>query len=332
MPRRTVLTERQRNALYGLPSEQSDLLKHYVLNDYDVQLIKKRRKAENKLGFALQLCALRYPGRLLQPGEEIPNSLLSFIGAQIGLTADDLLTYGRRTQTRYEHTSSILELYEVTKFDPDHNSELQHWIREAAEQAKSNEWLAQAIITKLRSLKILLPRPSTLERVCAKELVSAENRITKRIANKLDHQTKTALLAILDEHVTKTMTRFVWLRQYEVGNNSRVINDLLDRLEFIIKINVSDECLIDVPPHRASRLRRQGERYFADGMRDLPEHRRLAILVACVIEWRYKISDVLVETHDRIVGKLYKSAERARDTQISDQRILIKETLTLVHH
>jgi len=62
-------------------------------------------------------------------------------------------------------------------------------------------------------------------------------------------------------------------------------------------------------------------------MRGLPEHRRLAILAVCVDEWRYKISDALVETHDRIVGKLYKSAERARDLQISDQRVLIKETL-----
>lgn len=124
------------------------------------------------------------------------------------------------------------------------------------------------------------------------------------------------------------MTRFVWLRQHEVGNNSRVINELLDRLELIKELNVSEDCLTDIPPHRIARLRRQGERYFADGMRDLPDHRRLAILAVCTFERRRMISDALIETHDRIVGKLYKSAERARDTQISDQRLLIKETLS----
>ena len=328
MPRRTILTERQRHALYGLPSEQADLLHYYVLNDRDVELIKERRRPENKLGFALQVCALRYPGRLLQPGEEIPSDLLSFVGAQIGLTTEDLLKYGSRKQTRYAHATSILDIYGFSKFDIENNTELQQWVANTAEQAKSNEWLAQAIVSQLRKRKVLLPGPSTLERLCAKELVAAENRITKKISDKIDDKVQAALFKLLQEHVTKTMTRFVWLRQHEVGNNSRVINDLLDRLELIRQINVPEECFDGVPAHRVSRLRRQGERYFADGMRDLPSHRRIAILAVCAHEWKHKISDALVETHDRIVGKLYKSAERARDTQVSDQRLLIKETLT----
>ncbi|MRK13871.1 DUF4158 domain-containing protein, partial [Klebsiella pneumoniae] len=42
--------------------------------------------------FALQLCALRYPGRALAPGEMIPREVLSFVGAQLGVPADALLT------------------------------------------------------------------------------------------------------------------------------------------------------------------------------------------------------------------------------------------------
>ena len=34
------------------------------------------------IGFALQLCALRYPGRALAHGEMIPREVLSFVGAQ----------------------------------------------------------------------------------------------------------------------------------------------------------------------------------------------------------------------------------------------------------
>lgn len=181
MPRRTVLTERQRFAIYDLPNEQAVLLRHYVLSDHDMEHVNQRRRPENRLGFALQVCALRYPGRLLQPGEEIPNDLLSFVGAQIGLTANDLLKYGNRKQTRYAHASSILELYGFSKFDLGENKQLQDWIQEAAEHAKSNEGLALAIVTKLRQSNVLLPGHSTLERICAKELVSAENRITKKL-------------------------------------------------------------------------------------------------------------------------------------------------------
>lgn len=58
-------------------------------------------------GFALQLCALRYPARALAPGEVIPHEVLSFIGAQLGAPADALLTYAARRQTRQEHMEAL---------------------------------------------------------------------------------------------------------------------------------------------------------------------------------------------------------------------------------
>ena len=72
MPRRAVLTERQRAALFDLPINKADLIRHYTLSDDDLTHIRRRRRAQNRLGFALQLCALRYPRRLLQPSEAIP--------------------------------------------------------------------------------------------------------------------------------------------------------------------------------------------------------------------------------------------------------------------
>ena len=65
MPRRSILTERQRSALFDLPTDETLMLRHYTLADDDIEHINERRRPENKIGFALQLCALRYPARLL---------------------------------------------------------------------------------------------------------------------------------------------------------------------------------------------------------------------------------------------------------------------------
>jgi TnpA family transposase len=94
MPRRRILTERQRSALLDLPIDESSLLKHYTLADEDIEHIHARRRPHNRFGFALQLCALRYPGRLLLPGEIIPEEVTRFLAAQLGLNVDDLLEYG----------------------------------------------------------------------------------------------------------------------------------------------------------------------------------------------------------------------------------------------
>ncbi|MBO6731120.1 MAG: DUF4158 domain-containing protein, partial [Maricaulis sp.] len=80
MPRRQILTDRQRTALLGLPVDEATLLRFYTLADDDLEHIHLRRRAENRLGFALQLCALRYPGRVLNHGEVIPQEILQFLG------------------------------------------------------------------------------------------------------------------------------------------------------------------------------------------------------------------------------------------------------------
>ena len=78
MPRRRVLTTTQLDELFTLPTEKSTLVQYWTLADTDLEAIHRRRRDRNRLGFALQLCALRYPGRLLRPGELIPAEALRF--------------------------------------------------------------------------------------------------------------------------------------------------------------------------------------------------------------------------------------------------------------
>lgn len=59
MPRRKMLTDRQRAALLNLPTDEAAMLRHYTLADDDLEIIHARRRPHNRFGFALQLCALR---------------------------------------------------------------------------------------------------------------------------------------------------------------------------------------------------------------------------------------------------------------------------------
>ena len=90
MAHRTVLTKRQRDALFTLPTDRASLEYHYTLADDDIAYIKTRRRPQNQIGFALQLCAFRYPGRFLKSSEVIPEAVSAYIAAQLGLKAEDL--------------------------------------------------------------------------------------------------------------------------------------------------------------------------------------------------------------------------------------------------
>src|SRR3546814_12523097 len=133
MPRRVTLTDRQREALLHLPVDQGELLRHYTLSDEDLGHIRQRRRAHNRFGFALQLCVLRYPGRVLAPGELIPAQVSDFIAAQLGLTSDDLLLYAARAETRHEHLADLRRIYGYRSFSGRGARDLIEWVsREAA--------------------------------------------------------------------------------------------------------------------------------------------------------------------------------------------------------
>jgi len=327
MPRRVTLTDRQREALLHLPVDQGELLRHYTLSDEDLGHIRQRRRAHNRFGFALQLCVLRYPGRVLAPGELIPAQVSDFIAAQLGLTSDDLLLYAAREETRHEHLADLRRIYGYRSFSGRGARDLREWIAREAEAATSNEDLARRFVAECRRTRTILPGSSTIERLCADALVEAERRIEDLIAHRITPTLSENLAHLLEDTVDGRVTRFVWLRQFEVGANSAAANRLMDRLEYLQRFDLPADLLDGVPAHRVTRLHRQGERYYADGMRDLPEDRRLAILAVCTLEWRSSLADVIVETHDRIVGRLYRASERLCNTRIADEKAAVRDTL-----
>ena len=327
MAHRTILTERQRSALFDLPTDEASILQHYILSDEDLEIIGTRRRARNQFGFALQLSALRYPGRLLAPGETIPEPITKFLAAQLGLNPDDLIDYAHRAETRRTHLIELRSVFSYRMFSGRGARDLKAWLEREAETARSNEDLARRFATECRRTQTILPGVSVIERLCADALVAAERHVESRIADRLSHEMRDRLDGLLTEMVGGTVSRFVWLRQFEVGKNSAGASRLLDRLEFLQDLGLCPDILEGIPPHRISRLRRQGERYFADGLRDITSDRRLAILTACAVEWHAATADALVETHDRIVGKTWRDAKKICDVRIADAKLTVHDTL-----
>ena len=327
MPRRHILTDRQRASLFDLPQDDPSLLRHYILADDDIEHIYRRRSPHNRLGFALQLCAFRYPGRLLTSGEFIPMNVAGFIAAQIGLKPHDLAGYAETDVTRRRHLIDLRALYGYKMFTGRGARDLKAWLGTVAEAAFSNEDLARRFVAECRRTQTILPGVTVIERLCADALVAAERKIEARIAVRLDVAMRAKLDAMLSEAVEGGISRFIWLRQFEVGKNSADMNRVLDRLEFLQGLGLTPAVLKGVPPHRITRLRHQGERYFTHDLRDIADDRRLAILAACAVEWQAAIADAVVETHDRIVGKTWNEAKTRCDARIADAKTSLHGTL-----
>ena len=85
MARRRLLGDEQWAALFALPAGERDVVRHCTLTPDDLTLVAAKRSASNRLGYALLLCALRHPGRALEPGERPPAPMVAFVARQLGI-------------------------------------------------------------------------------------------------------------------------------------------------------------------------------------------------------------------------------------------------------
>lgn len=107
MPRRRLLTAAERGHLLALPETDDALIRHYTLSEADLAVIGQRRGDHNRLGFAVQLCYLRYPGIALPAETEPPTRLLAFVSQQLTVEADIWPQYAQRQETRREHLMEL---------------------------------------------------------------------------------------------------------------------------------------------------------------------------------------------------------------------------------
>lgn len=87
MPRRRLLTPSERASLLAFPTSDDELIRYYTFTESDLSAIRQRRGNQNRLGFAVQLCYLRYPGIALPTEGEPPSAFLSFVARQLDVIA-----------------------------------------------------------------------------------------------------------------------------------------------------------------------------------------------------------------------------------------------------
>ncbi len=83
MPRRSILSAADRESLLALPDNRDDLIRRYTLSPSDIAVIRQRRGATNRLGFAVLLSYLRYPGVVLGVDQLPFPPLLHLVAGQL---------------------------------------------------------------------------------------------------------------------------------------------------------------------------------------------------------------------------------------------------------
>jgi TnpA family transposase len=150
MPRRSLLTPTERAGLLAFPTTDDELIQHYTFSEPDLSAIRQRRGNHNRLGFAMQLCYLRYPGFALHPDAEPPAPLLSIVCRQLRIEPDVWPQYAQRLETRREHLTQLQAWLNLMPFAVGDYRRFIPQLADLAQQTDRGIVLAEALIELLR--------------------------------------------------------------------------------------------------------------------------------------------------------------------------------------
>ena len=260
MPRRRALTKAQLENLLALPTTEADLVRHWTLDRVDLAAVDRRRGGHNQLGFALQLCAFRYPGRLLRPGELIPAEALHFVAEQLHIEQKTLTTSATRPQTRREQLDGLRVRFGFRMFAPGHGRTLLAWLLPVALATTAAPAIAQALMEELRRRRVIAPGPSIIERLVAAALVLAERHVAHQLTRGLTPAQAEALDALLRPKEGTPMSMLAWARQPPGAPGHRALARIVEQIGILRAVGLDPACAEGVHPERLRKLAREDGR------------------------------------------------------------------------
>jgi TnpA family transposase len=315
MATRELLFDAQRIAFERFPEMGvREMVRHYTLSEADLAAVSLKRGPANRLGFAVQLCLLRYPGRPLRPGDVVPLPVIEHIASQVGAPPEAFREYAsKRDVTRREHLGEIMRTFGFRPFDASAYRELSRWLAPVAMGTDAGEALVEALLNEMRTRNIVAPALYAVERLGWEVRNKARRAVFERLVEGLTEEQLKGLDELLVVPEAEAETPLVWLRRPPGPPSAKSFKEVLERLKFVRSLGLPEDLGRSLHHNRLTRLAREGAKTTPQHLRRFDPLRRHATLVAYLTERSAELSDLALEMHDRMIGSLMNKAEKMRD-------------------
>ncbi|TKH90998.1 Tn3 family transposase [Bacillus cereus] len=309
---RELLTPEQRQAFMQISEDEWVLGTYYTFSKRDLEIINKRRREENRLGFAVQLAILRYPGWPYTHIKSIPDSVIHYISKQIGSTPSSLSLYPQRENTLWDHLKEIRNEYDFVTFTLKEYRMTFKYLHQLALENGDAIHLLHECIDFLRKNKILLPAITTLERMVWEARAMAEKKLFNTVSQSLSNTQKEKLEEIIHPSESNK-TILGWLKEPPGHPSPETFLKLIERLEYIRGMELETVQISHLHRNRLLQLSRLGSRYEPYAFRDFQENKGYSILTIYLLHLTQELTDKAFEIHDRQILSLLSKGRKAQE-------------------
>ena len=320
MAKRKLLKVQDRQKVFDIPADEDSLIRHYSLSPADRLEIELRRREHNRLGFAVQLCLMRYPGRVLGAEEIPPRAMLRYVADQIGADPEAFALYARREETRRDHTARLMVYLDTRSATPQDRRAALLAAIQAATMSDDGAAIASSIVTTFRERGSLLPAIDTIERIGLAGRAIVRRRAERTLIEDIPLDILQSLDRLLEVDQSIGQTRFHWLRSAPEAPGASNLVGLTERIAFLRTLEIDPKLQMRISSGRWDQMIREGNATPAWLASDFNSSRRHALIVAQVIKLGQKLTDDAVTMFIKLMGRLFSQANNRKKQRHMDCR------------
>lgn len=311
----SFLTQAQQDRLGRFPDEisQEELLTYFMLSDGDLAAACRLRGDHNRLGYVLQLSAVRFMGFVPEDLRTAPFEATRHLARQLDADPQSLDRYGERAQTRTGHLQSILAHLQYRRATPLDLSLLETWLTQRALEHDRPSLLFELACQKLQRDRILRPGLTRIERVVTAAREQAHQETFRRLGSLLTPERTQMLDELLETGPDSGVARLTWLRQSAVSNTPPAILEALEKLVWLREQGVHRWDLTALNPNRRKLLAGLARRQTNQALRRTRAERRYPMLVCLLRQTLTEVIDELLDLYDACLANTHSRAKRALD-------------------
>lgn len=313
-------------AIERLPDEidAETLRKYFTLTGPDLEEVEQCRGAVNKVGFAIQLCTLRWQGYFLPDARHLPSAVIETIASQTGVLPLPIEGYPQNEKTRFEHLERIRRHLGFVRCDAAQRDRLLNHLIGIAQAMPRSEGLRQTAYRWLKQEKIVRPGRTTVRDLItsAREaaLQSAYSALTGGLASGQVEQIESFLVAPApspdsqpaDEPAARSrLEQFKMVARKESPEALLVLTDQLSQIRSVGL--TAWPALADVHPATRRLLAGWGYRYNVWHLRRFPAAKQNAIVICFLQAARAETTDAIIDMQDKLITSIHNKARRRYD-------------------
>src|SRR5262249_30948509 len=317
-----ILSSRARRHLLVLPEDPTDedLVQHWTLSEADTREVLRCRGEDNRRRFALQLCALRTYGRFVPNHMAVPVRILNYLGRQLDLPPTLFLPPPHREATDLEQEQRIRAYVQVQPFDATARERLIQWLALRAQDGLPPQDLYQHGEAQLREWQVVLPGPSTLERLIGTVCAQTHHGLFEQLASRLSPELQHTFDALLQMQPGETQSTLAVLQQYPPEATATALKTYIDRYRLVRDLGLAQLDLSDIRPGIVEHLARLTRRYDVRALRRFPAPRRHALVLCFLVEMEKTLLDYVVAMHDQLLTIKCREARHVYEERLRTLR------------